>query len=300
MLVLAEIATLLAFPGFGFTITFGVLSVWALRWLLSRAAGEKPLAHKELTADLLALGRGAVLRLRSEPNWRDYLALSGLGAAVAASFLLWRAVLWPRFSYDGDLLVFLALLSLPLLSAMGASDWRAREKGLVGERDGLLLLYHLVLVLTLLTPAWLTGSLSLRDIVGAQSATAPLATAWPGAVALWVGLLTVRGHYSALGSLFEEGLSRRPSALEAFASQVTRGVLLFAIGSALVLLLLTFPGDGLIRFLLFWPLYLIYLLVMTATWLLLCRFGVRRVSSIAWAPLGVLACLVIALSPGGM
>lgn len=287
----------LVFPGILFVATVGLASTWAARMVsraLRRQADALPaddLDMRRAIAEIKTAGPGRV-------GLRTAVAMAGLGAAGAASMLLWQKAFGLGTGLADNIVVLMGLMAIPALVAFAISDWVARNKGLGANRDTLALVYGLILLLVLLVPAAGVGSPSLDRILQSQSASGPLLVSWPGSIAAVVGLLAARAVLSLYGTLWEEGVAAASGAAEALLIQLVRASWLYLIVAGLVLLFWAGPDRGIAGALLFWPKYILGVTALAALFEAM-RGRPADVLAVGWVPLLVMAGGALALALWG-
>jgi NADH-quinone oxidoreductase subunit H len=182
------VVALLVFPGLLFAAVAGLATSWVDRKVTARVQMRVGPPFSQPFWDVAKLMIKETCIPEGVPAWLFLGApLLGLAGAAAASTIVWRALMDPTDTFVGDVVVLLALLTMPALAVvLGAFASRNPLASLGGSREmKLVLAYEPPLVLALLVPVIHAGSLRLGDIL----ATPAPASATSGALALAVAVL---------------------------------------------------------------------------------------------------------------
>ena len=180
----------LVFPGLLFTGMAGLMTSWVDRKVTARVqmrVGPPFLQpfydiNKLFIKDTCAPAGGSIALFLLAP-------LIGLSAIALASTILWRALLDPRATFIGDLIVLLYLLAMPALAAMlGAFASRNPLASLGGSREmKLMIAYELPFVLAVLVPVIQVQGIRLGDLMATTPAALP-----SGMLALLVAIVCMQ------------------------------------------------------------------------------------------------------------
>jgi NADH-quinone oxidoreductase subunit H len=184
----AAVLALLVFPGLLFAAVAGLSASWLDRKVTARVQMRAGPPLLQPFWDVAKLMIKETCLPERAPAWLFLAApLPGLAGAAAASAIVWQALLDPARTFVGDVIVVLALVTLPALSVvLGAFASGNALASLGGSREmKVVLAYEPPLVLALLVPVLHAHSLRLGDIL---SIPAP-ATATSGLLALGIAVL---------------------------------------------------------------------------------------------------------------
>lgn len=169
MTILREILTLTLFPAGLSLILAGLLFTWADRKLVARFQNRLgPRWFQPLADAVKLLAKEEVLPEGVTPFLFHTLPLLGLAAALTASLYIPTWGLAPAFSFRGDLIVTVYLLSLLTLS-IGLAGANTRNRfSLIGATRALtqMFAYEAPFMLALLGPAVVAGSWQIAEITG--------------------------------------------------------------------------------------------------------------------------------------
>jgi NADH-quinone oxidoreductase subunit H len=169
MSILQDILTLTLFPAGLSLILVGLLFTWADRKLVARFQNRTgPRWFQPLADSVKLLAKEEVLPEGVTPFLFYTLPLLGLAGALTASLYIPMWGLTPAFSFRGDLIVTIYLLSLLTLS-MGLAGANTRNRfSLIGATRALtqLFAYEAPFMLALLGPAIVAGSWQIAEVAG--------------------------------------------------------------------------------------------------------------------------------------
>jgi NADH-quinone oxidoreductase subunit H len=181
----------LVFPGLIFAAVVGLVTSWIDRKVTARVQMRVGPPFLQPFYDVTKLfiketcvpAGGSKLLFLSAP-------LIGLAAAATASTIIWRALLWPKEAFVGDLIVVLYLLTMPAMAVvLGSFASRNPLASLGGSREmKLVLAYELPFVLAIFVPVIKTHSIRLGEILAEPAAV----SAPSGIIALLVAILCMQ------------------------------------------------------------------------------------------------------------
>jgi len=166
---------LLVFPGLGFQITCGLAFEWVDRKLLARFQRRVGPRWYQPLADLIKLfSKEDLLPTGASDSIATILPLVSLAAVLTAGLYIPMAGFTP-FSFEGDLIVILFLMSVPTLAYYLAGMASVGIYSILGGARSLLqyFSYEVPLLLALSGPAILSGSWSVADIMASQAELGP-------------------------------------------------------------------------------------------------------------------------------
>lgn len=173
MSIVVELGRILIFPGFIFILCYAWAAEWVDRKAYARFQNRVGPPWYQPCADFLKLL--AKEEIVPEGVRRGlYRWLPPLGfAAVSTAFLylpVWRTA--AAYAFPGDLIVVVYLLSLPTLVLFLAGWYTANPFATIGAVRAVtqLISYEVPFIMALVTPAILTGSLSVSGIAAAMRA----------------------------------------------------------------------------------------------------------------------------------
>ena len=170
MPMLFKLGQLLFFPGALYLITASLFITWIDRWLVARWQGRVGPPWFQPVADLLKL----LSKEDITPYGTDTLA-STLLPILAVSATMTANLYIPvgnnaLYSFDGDLIVVLFLLSIPTLAYFLAGWLTPSVYSIIGGNRSLLMYfsYEVPLVVGLAAPAVYSQSWNIMSLMGAQ------------------------------------------------------------------------------------------------------------------------------------
>jgi NADH-quinone oxidoreductase subunit H len=170
--MLKELVTLLFFPAGLFVILNGLVYHWIDRKLVARLQNRMGPRWFQPFADILKLLANEEV-IPSGIDTRLFIALPIIALAGALTAMLYLPVagLEPAYSFPGDLIVTIYLLSLlTLCTGLAGANTRNRFSVLGATRAlTQLFSYEAPFLLALLGPAFAAGSWQIRDIMGYAS-----------------------------------------------------------------------------------------------------------------------------------
>ena len=293
MNILATTFTLLLFPSGVFVIVAGLMYEWAARKTLARLQNRIGPRWMQPFADVLKLLSKEEI-IPAGVNRFLFLALPvvGMSGALTAALYVPIAGLSPAFSFSGDLIVTLYLLSL-LTLCIGLAGSNTHDLfSLLGATRTLtqVFSYEAPFLLALLGPAMVAGSWQI-DHINAYASTHWMLLSQPiGFVIAIIGLM---------GKLemppFDAPEAETEIVAGAFTEYSGRGLALFRLGKAVELmvgltLVAAFFLGGLHNPLDFLIKTLVLLAIMAVLQVLLTRFRIDQV--VRWWRYGALLALV--------
>lgn len=190
--ILSSLFSLLIFPGFLFLMILAFLFEWFDRKLLARFERRVGPRLFQPLADLIKLcGKEDLFPKGSNQLAVTALPLISLASVLTAGMYIPIAS-YSAFSFEGDLIVVLFLLSVPTLSYYLAGAVSIGIYSILGGARSLLqyFSYEVPLIIAVSGPAILSGSWSVREIMHSQSALGPFFVYQPvGFLLAIVGLI---------------------------------------------------------------------------------------------------------------
>jgi NADH-quinone oxidoreductase subunit H len=167
MPVVNNLIYMLVFPGFAFLAVFALAAEYVDRKLHAKLQRRIGPPWFQPLADLIKLSAKEDLLPETADRWMFKLTpMVALASAVTAFFYIpiWRAT--ARFSFDGDVIVVLYLLTIPTFTFF-LGGWYSRSVfSMIGAARTLtqLFAYEIPLFLVVLSAALLTSTWSLSDM----------------------------------------------------------------------------------------------------------------------------------------
>jgi NADH-quinone oxidoreductase subunit H len=294
----------LLFPGLLFTALAGLLASWLDRKVTALVQMRVGPPLLQPFYDIRKLFIKETLVPQNGPVGLFLLApLIGLAGAILASMVLWRALLDPRATFIGDLIVLLYLLAMPALGViLGAFASRNPLASIGGSREiKLLIAYELPLVLVALVPVIQAGSIRLGDLF---TQPAPVATG-SGMLALLLGIACMQAKLTIVPFDMPEaetelsgGVLIEYSGPPLAVFRLTRAMLLFTLPAFLVMLFfgnLVGTGGwlpGLVGLLAWAALLLVTVVLRNTT----PRLRTDQAIRFFWGPVSLLAIVAVVLA----
>ena len=186
------LVALILFPGLVFQVACGLAFEWLDRVLLARFQRRVGPPWYQPLADLIKLlGKEDLLPRHADDRVASLLPLLSLSAVLTAGLYIPVAGFSP-FSFEGDLIVILFLMSVPTLAYYLAGIISIGIYSVLGGGRSLLQFfsYEVPLLIVLSGPAVMSGSWSVAGIVRSQAVLGPFIFFQPlGFVLAVVGLI---------------------------------------------------------------------------------------------------------------
>ena len=293
---------LLIFPGFGFLFTCAIFSEWFDRRLIARFQGRVgPPIFQPLADFFKLLGKEDLLPAGVSEKTMAALPIISLAACLTAAMYIPVAGT-SAFSFEGDLIVVLFLLSLPSLLYFLAGWSSIGVYSILGGNRALLQFfsYEVPFLMALSGPAILSRSWTISEIVAQQTVT------------VWGVLVQPVGFFVAMIGLIGK-LKRDPLDIPKAKSETVAGPLTEFSGRKLAiwhlanqiqtvtgifLLVNVFLGGGVLNQLLpttflFFFLALLILIILSLTSAMYARLRIDQFARLGWKRLIPLSLLQI-------
>ncbi len=183
---------LFLFPGLVFQVVCGLAFEWVDRKLLARFQRRVGPPWYQPLADLIKLfSKEDLLPEHANDRVATFLPLVSLSAVLTSGLYIPIAGFSP-FSFEGDLIVILFLMSVPTLAYYLAGIVSVGIYSILGGGRSLLQFfsYEVPLLIALSSPAVLAGSWSVTEILAAQTRMGPFILFQPlGFILAVVGLI---------------------------------------------------------------------------------------------------------------
>lgn len=192
MTELMSIIALLIFPGGLFVLACGLAYEWVDRKLIARFQNRVGPRWFQPVADTFKLlAKEEVIPAGVNPGLFTWLPVVALAGALTAALYVPMAGLAPAFSFPGDLIVALYLLSLLTLCTGLAGANTMDRFSIVGAVRTLtqLFSYEAPFMLALLSPAIVAGSWQISEIIGQSGGQWALITQPVSFVVALIGLM---------------------------------------------------------------------------------------------------------------
>jgi NADH-quinone oxidoreductase subunit H len=184
-------------PGFLFTAFVGLLSTWVDRKVTARLQWRQGPPLFQPFADMLKLlGKETVVPKGISGIIFVSAPIIGLLAVSVVSTTLWLMNINPYLSFNGDLVILIALLTFPSLALIiggSLSNNPLSALGVNRERR-LLFAYILPLILAVSTVAARSGSILINKILTLQAMNGMNVSSFSGAIAFLVSILVVQAQ----------------------------------------------------------------------------------------------------------
>ncbi len=181
----------LIFPGFLFTVVFGLAASWIDRKVTGRVQWRVGPPWYQPLMDLVKLSIKEITVPRSASKELFFLSpMIGLSAVTLVSTFVWLINIYPGSNgFSGDIIVILYLLTLPAIAViLGASASGNPLASLGVSREiKLVMAYELPFIISLLVPVIKSGGmLRLGDIIAYQAAHGAFLSSLSGIIAFIV------------------------------------------------------------------------------------------------------------------
>lgn len=165
--MIASMFKILIFPGFAFLAVFGLMAEFIDRKLYARLQNRAGPPWFQPVADLIKLaGKEDIVPEEANPSMFKLMPIFALASAVTASFYipLWRTQ--ALFSFNGDLIVVLYMLTLPTLTFFLGGWYSTSLYSKIGAIRAItqLFAYEVPLLIAILASALLANTWSLSEM----------------------------------------------------------------------------------------------------------------------------------------
>ncbi len=282
---LVSLLKMIVFPSGMFLIALGMVYEWIDRKLVARFQNRIGPRWFQPLADLIKLlTKEEIIPAIGNPVLFIGLPIAALAGSLTAALYVPIGGLSAAFSFPGDLIVTLYLLSL-LTMCMGLAGWNTSSRfSVVGATRALtqVFSYEAPFLLALLGPALLAGSWQINEIIQRNTGTLLLITQPIGFVVALIGLM---------GKLELPPFDAPEAETEIVAGALTeysgRGLALFKIGKQIELvvgltLIAAIYLGGVGNPLVFFGKTLLLLIVMASMQAILTRLRIDQTVGIWW------------------
>jgi NADH-quinone oxidoreductase subunit H len=181
----------IVFPGFLFTVVFGLAASWIDRKVTARIQWRVGPPWYQPFIDLVKLSIKEITVPRTASKGLFFLSpMIGLSAATLVSMLIWQVNIDPASKgFSGDIIVITYLLTLPAIAViLGASASGNPLASLGASREiKMVMAYELPFIISLIVPVIKShGLLRLSEIIGYQAANGPFVASLSGIIAFIV------------------------------------------------------------------------------------------------------------------
>ena len=186
----------LIFPGFIFTISFGMIASWIDRKVTARVQWRKGPPFLQPLYDILKLmGKEIIVPENASKPTFLLAPLFALSSVVLVSTILWKSIFYPEYSFLGDLIVLIYLLTIPAISTIVGGFASGSPYASIGasREIKLMLSYELPFLLAVLVPVAQSGfTLRLGSIIFHQMNEGMVIASWSGVIAFIVAILCMQ------------------------------------------------------------------------------------------------------------
>ncbi len=297
----------LIFPGFIFTISFGMIASWIDRKVTARVQWRKGPPFLQPLYDVLKLlGKETIIPEGASRVVFLLAPLFALSSVVLVSTILWKSILYPKYSFLGDLIVIIYLLTIPAISTIVGGFASASPYASLGasREIKLMLSYELPFLLAVLVPIVQSGfTLRFGSIVFHQMQEGIVITKASGIIAFIVAILCMQAKLTIAPFDIPEAeteivsgpyveYSGTPLAL----FKMTKMMMLFAMPMLLVTLFMggiIFSGGGIIWGIVKYLLLLVIIILIKNT---NPRLRIDQATRFFWGPVTGLAIIAVLLA----
>jgi len=182
----------LVIPGFLFTAFIGLLSTWIDRKVTARLQWRQGPPLYQPFADILKLlGKETFLPDDASKVKFIWAPLTGMAAVTIVSTILWILNINPYWSFAGDLILMIFLLTIPSIALITGGSVSKNPLSILGvsrERK-LLLAYEIPFIISILIAAVKAGSILIGKILGHQ-----IIGSFSGMIAFIVSFLVIQAQ----------------------------------------------------------------------------------------------------------
>jgi NADH-quinone oxidoreductase subunit H len=171
MNVCRELFQLLVFPGFLFLLAYAIYAEWLDRRIYARLQNRMGPPWFQPFADLIKLfAKEDIIPKRADRVMFIALPAFALAAVLTAYMLIPIASTKAPFGFTGDIVAIAYILSVPTLAFFLAGWYSANPFAIMGatRTASQLLAYEVPLLLAVLSPAMLSGSWTISEIIAFQ------------------------------------------------------------------------------------------------------------------------------------
>jgi len=295
------------FPGLLFTAVVGMVVSWVDRKVTARVQWRVgPPLLQPFYDFVKLLGKETVM-----PAGASRLAflgapLIGLAGVTLAATLIGSAVLYPRSSFTGDLIVVLYLLMLPALAVIlgGAASQNPLASVGASREMKLVLSYELPLIMVLMVPIIQSGGmLKLSALAGYQVANGSFAWSISGILALVAAIFCLQAKLALVP--FDQGEAETEIMAGAFIEYSGAPLAVFKLTKAMMMVVMPVflvvmlwggfgqtGGSALLGLVKYLVLVVIAILIRNTN----PRVRIEHAMKFFWGPVSALAILAIAVA----